>query len=168
MKLVGGLCLLAVFGALLVGCGDGPDVPPTEEPTNPPLIGVPVLGPASQEITFQGPVEGEMTDADASCAWAHGSTPEKGRYNLLLQGFFAGARHTLRVTVNGYTGPGDYSWDGVDGSGAEVTLEVDGKQKGHGTVFVEDPGDTGELDMIITTPDQGRVHGFFQCPGIPK
>ncbi|MEO8541126.1 MAG: hypothetical protein ABI577_15395 [bacterium] len=168
------VALPLAFALLLGACGDGPTQAPTPTPTpasdrsDVEPVGLPVLGPAVQQLTFVGIVEGTLEDADASCAWFHGSSPEKGRLQVLLQGFFGGARHSLRIVVNGYTGPGDYSWDGVPGSGPEVTIEVDSKEKGHATVFVADPGDGGEIEATITSPDQGRITGLFQCPGIPK
>jgi hypothetical protein len=168
--IIGGLLLTT----LLVSCGDGPDRPaaatPTPDYAYTPVepVGLPVLGQATQELTFAGIVEGQLADADVSCAWFHGATPEKGRYQLLVQGFVGGARHSLRLVINGYKGPGDYSWDGVAGSGPEVTIEVDSKQKGYATVFVQDPGDSGEIEATITGPDQGRITGLFQCAGVPK
>ncbi len=153
-------------------CGDGPEAPATATPTIDQTVvepvGLPVFGPAAQELHFEGIVQGDLADADASCAWFRGSGPDKGRLQVLLQGLIEGQRHSLRIIVNGYTGPGDYSWDGVPGSGPEVTIEVDSREKGHATVFVADPGDGGEIEATITAPNQGRITGLFQCPGIPK
>ena len=163
-------CLAA--GLVLACCGDGPAPAPTATPTidQTPVerIGLPVFGPADQNLLFEGVIEGQMTESDASCTWFRGATPEKGRFQLLAQAYMSGARHSLRVVINGYTGPGEYSWDGVPGSGPEVTIEVDSKQKGHAHVFVAEPGDNGDLEATISSPDQGRITGQFQCPGIPK
>ena len=162
-----------VVATALAACGDGPDsatpvATATIDQTAADPVGLPVFGPATQNLVFQGVVEGEMTDADTSCAWFRGSSPEKGRFQLLAQAFMSGQRHSIRLIINGYTGPGEYSWDGLPGSGPEVTIEVDSKQKGHAHVFVADPGDHGDLEGTISSPDQGRVTGQFQCPGIPK
>ncbi len=167
------------FAAVAIGialtataCGDGPAAPPTVTPTvdQTPIekTGLPVFGPADQNLLFQGVVEGQMTDSDASCAWLRGPTPEKGRFQMLFQAFMSGERHSVRVVINGYTGPGEYSWDGVPGSGPEVTVEVDSKQRGHAHVFVAEPGDNGDLEATISSPGQGRITGQFQCPGVPK
>ncbi len=161
-----------VCAVLFVTCGDGPSTaestPTAETGTAVPRVGLPVFGAAAQDLAFQGIVEGTMTDADSSCSWFHGSSAQKGRYQVLLQGMVGGARHSLRIVINDYQGPGDYSWDGVPGSGPEVTVEVDSKEKGHATVFVADPGDNGEIEATITAPNQGRITGLFQCAGIPK
>lgn len=156
----------------LVSCGDGPaklEPTPTEDTSTAVVpVGLPVFGLATQELTFQGIVEGVLTDADTSCSWFHGSATTRGRYQVLLQGMVGGTRHSLRIIVNDYQGPGDYSWDGVPGSGPEVTVEIDSKEKGHATVFVADPGDNGEISATITSPNQGRITGLFQCAGVPK
>lgn len=165
-------CGLFLLGMTLAACGDGSDAAPTAtatiDQTAVDPVGIPVLGPALQNLVFQGVVTGEMKDSDASCAWFRGATPDKGRFQLLAQAFMSGQRHSIRLIINGYTGPGEYEWDGVPGSGPEVTIEVDSKQKGHAHVLVADPGDNGDLEATISSPDQGRVTGQFQCPGIPK
>jgi hypothetical protein len=122
---------------------------------------------AIQELEFNGVVEGKMVEASASCAWLRDPAGGPGKFQMALRGLVGDTSHTLRVVVNEYDGPGDYSWDGVAGSGPEVNFEVDGKEKGHGTIFVDDTG-IGEMDVTITSPSQGRVHGLFECPGIPR
>ena len=40
--------------------------------------------------------------------------------------------------------------------------------------YIDDPAvalnayRAGEIDATISSPDQGRIHGLFQCPGIPR
>ena len=155
-----------------VACGDGPDPPPTETPTPAgtaePVPGLPVLGEAVQDLEFLGVLEGRMADASVSCAWFHGATPDKGRLQLAFAGLVAGERHRLRIVVNGYTGPGAYSWAGPPNAGPEVTAELDGDQVGHATIFVEEPGGSGDLEVTLTSPAQGLIRGLWQCPGVPR
>ncbi|MGE3074004.1 MAG: hypothetical protein AB7N24_12165 [Dehalococcoidia bacterium] len=163
---------LAVVAVLLLGaCGDGPDKPEptaTAEPEDTgPITGLPVLGQAEQELEFNGVVEGTMIESSASCAWLHDPAGGLGKFQMALRGLVGAEAHTFRVLIDEYDGPGDYSWDGVAGSGPKILFELDGKQTGHGTIFVDETG-AGEMDVTITTPDQGRVHGYFNCPGIPR
>lgn len=164
------VALLAAFLPLLAGCGDGPDEPeptPTIDATSEPVQGLPVLGPADQGLEFFGEVEGVMTFATVQCTWIRGNSPENGRLQVALEGTVNGARHRLRIIVNGYTGPDTYEWDGVPGSGPEVTVDLDGA-RGHARVVVEEPGDNGDIEAALTTPTVGRIAGFWQCPGTPR
>ncbi len=120
-----------------------------------------------QELEFNGVVEGTMIDSSASCAWLRDPAGGAGKFQMALRGLVGDKSHTFRVVIENYDGPGEYIWDGVPGSGPMVTFELDGNQTGHGTIFVDDTG-AGDMDVTITTPDQGRVHGLFQCPGIPR
>ncbi len=162
---------VVAWGLLAASCGDGPDVPePTATPETTPetVPGLPVLGQAAQDLTFSGIVEGQMTYATVNCAWIRGSTPEKGRFQAAIEGSVGGKNHRLRIVINGYTGPGPYSWDGVEGSGPEVTVELDGKEKGHATINVDNPGGSGDIEGIFTSPNVGRVAGVWECPGTPR
>jgi len=154
-------------------CGDGPAEPkPTPEPTPDgtiePAPGLPVIGQAPQDLQFAGTVNGLMTEASATCAWFRGATPEAGRFQIALDGLVGSERHRLRVIINGYTGPGPYAWDGVAGSGPEVTAELDGEQRGHVVINVDHPGGSGDMDITLTRPFQGRIHGIWECPGTPR
>jgi len=166
---IAALCLVVVA---VTACGDGRDPPPTETPTlegtAAPVPGLPVLGEAVQDLEFLGVLEGRMADASVSCAWFRGATPDKGRLQLAFDGLVSGARHRLRIIVNGYTGPGAYSWDGPPNPGPEVTAELDGNQVGHATIFVEEPGGSGDIEVTLTSPSQGRIQGLWQCPGVPR
>lgn len=160
-------CAIVAFG----GCGDGPEAPtetPTPEGTPQPVQGLPVLGSAVQDLAFEGLVEGQMTEASTSCAWFRGATPDKGRLQLAFDGLVGPERHRLRVVVDGYTGPGAYSWDGPPNPGPEVTAELDGGQTGHVTIFVDEPGASGEIEVTLTSPNQGRISGLWSCPGVPR
>jgi hypothetical protein len=161
--------LAALFA---VACGDGPNSPPTAPPTEAgtaePIPGLPVLGAAIQDLEFIGTVEGHMTDSSASCAWFHGTNQGDGRLQLAFDGLVGSERHRLRIVVNGYSGPGSYSWDGPPSAGPEVTAEVDGTQTGHVTINVNEPGGTGDMEVTLTSPNQGRIHGVWECPGVPR
>ena len=170
---------LALIGLLIsttllaAGCGDGPAEPtPTPEPTADgtiaPVPGLPVLGQAPQDLEFVGLVNGIMTEASTTCAWFRGTTPENGRLQVALDGLVNGERHRLRIVINGYTGPGPYDWDGKPGSGPEVSIELDSKERGHATVNVDSPGGSGDIEGTLTSPNQGRIHGLWECPGIPR
>ena len=168
------MLLVLAFAALgVAACGDGLDPPtPTPEPTPDGTqvapSGLPVLGPAPQDLEFLGPVEGFMSEASVTCAWFHGNTPETGRLQLAFDGLVGTDRHRLRVIVNGYTGPGPYAWDGVPGSGPEVTGELDAAYRGHVVINVDEPGGSGDMEVTLTKPLQGRIHGIWECPGIPR
>jgi len=165
------LAVLLAGTATLAACGDGPDPPvtPTELPTTPePVSGLPILGPALQDLQFEGAVQGRMTDSSATCVWIHGTTPDKGRLQLTVDGLVGNERHHIRVSVSGYSGPGSYDWDGVPGSGPEVTIELDSKVTGHATINVDSPGGSGDIDGTLTTPTIGRVSGTWECPGVPR
>ena len=164
---------IAAATMLLAACGDGPDKPaPTATATLPvehagPIQGLPVSGMAVQELEFNGVVEGSMSESSANCAWLRSSSGGPGRFQMSLRGLVGDSPHTLRVVVHEYDGPGDYSWDGVKDSGPEVNFEMDGTETGHGTIFIDETG-AGEIDATISSPDQGRIHGLFQCPGVPR
>jgi hypothetical protein len=163
---------LAVAAILLFACGDGPAEPtPTPEPpagTPEPVEGLPVLGQATQDLQFLGPTESLMSDAQVSCAWTRGSTPDSGRLLLAFSGAVGGERHTLRVVVNGYSGPGSYAWEGAGDPRPQVTAEVDSSLRGHVTINVDPPGSTGDMEVTLTSPLQGRIYGIWECPGIPR
>lgn len=165
--------LLPVAAALflLSACGDGPDKPKptaTAEPTeSAPITGLPVLGQAEQSLEFSGVVEGTMVESEASCAWLHDPAGGSGKFQMALRGLVGDGPHTFRVVIDHYDGPGDYSWDGVTDTGPKITFELDGKNTGHGTIFVDETG-AGEMDVTITSPDQGRIQGQFFCPGTPR
>jgi hypothetical protein len=165
------VAVLAVVG-VFAACGDGPDPPPTATPTEAgtPVQqpGLPLLGPAPQDLQFEGTVEGVMTEASVSCVWFRGKSPEDGRLQMAFDGLVGNARHRLRIVVNGYTGPGPYAWDGTPGSGAEVTAELDSEQRGHAVINVDYPGGSGDIDVTLTNPYQGRIHGVWECPGTPR
>lgn len=173
MRGLGILAFVAVTTVLLAGCGDGPDKPvPTTTATSSaddsgPIQGLPVSGMAVQELEFNGIVEGSMSESSANCAWLRSASGGPGRFQMSLRGLVGDSPHTLRVVVHEYNGPGDYNWDGVKDSGPEVNFEVDGTETGHGTIFIDESG-AGEIDATISSPDQGRIHGVFQCPGIPR
>ncbi|MBK6560453.1 hypothetical protein [Candidatus Amarobacter glycogenicus] len=155
---------------VLAGCGDGPTPPqptPTVDSTAGPVEGLPVLGPALQALEFAGVTTGAMSEANATCAWIHGTTAGSGRLQVTLDGMVDGARHRLRIIINGYDGPGVYEWDGAPGSGPEVSVDLDG-QKGHALVVVAPTGDAGEIEAALSNPYQGRIHGIWQCPGVPR
>ncbi len=166
------LIATALLAVPLLACGDGPDAPPTETPTPEgtaePVQGLPVLGSAAQDLVFEGLAEGQMTEASTSCAWFRGSTPDKGRLQLAFDGLVGSERHRLRIIVNGYMGPGVYSWDGPPNEGPEVTAELDGDQTGHVTILVDEPGASGEIEVTLTSPNQGRISGIWSCPGVPR
>lgn len=132
------------------------------------MPGLPVLGPAPQDLQFEGLVNGHMTEASMSCVWFRGSSEANGRLQLAFDGLVGSERHRLRVVVNGYTGPGPYAWDGKAGSGPEVSAELDGEQRGHVVINVDHPGGSGDMDITLTNPFQGRIHGVWECPGIPR
>jgi hypothetical protein len=133
-----------------------------------PAPGLPVLGPAPQDLEFLGPVEGVMTEASVTCAWFHGNTADAGRLQLAFDGLVGNERHRLRVVVNAYTGPGPYAWDGVPGSGPEVIGELDNTHRGHVVINVDQPGGSGDIEVTLTSPLQGRIHGIWECPGTPR
>jgi hypothetical protein len=133
-----------------------------------PAPGLPVLGPAPQDLEFLGPVEGVMSEASVTCAWFHGNTPDAGRLQLAFDGLVGNERHRLRVVVNAYSGPGPYAWDGVPGSGPEVTGELDSTHRGHVVINVDQPGGSGDIEITLTSPLQGRIHGIWECPGTPR
>lgn len=170
MRWTAAILVLAICASLGAACGDGPDGPvstPSPEGPSAPVQGLPVLGPAMQSLELLGIVEGVMTESDASCAWLRDPAGGPGRFQAALQGMVSGQRHTIRFVVHGYIGPGEYSWDGVPGSGPEVTIELDGRERGHATIFIDDFG-AGEIDGIFSSPNQGRIHGVFECPGVPR
>ena len=163
--------LLAVL--FVVACGDGPAPPtPTPEPTADGTIaaapGLPVIGQAPQDLEFLGPVEGFMNEASVTCAWFRGSSPDGGRLQLAFDGLVGNARHRLRIVVHGYSGPGPYAWDGVPGSGPEVTAELDAEYTGHVVINVDHPGGSGDMEVTLTRPLEGRIHGIWECPGTPR
>ena len=165
----GAVLLTALFA---VACGDGPTPDPTATPTEAgtpvPVPGLPVLGPAPQDLLFEGVVEGIMTEASVSCVWFRGSEDREGRFQMAMDGLIGSERHRLRVVIHDYTGPGPYDWDGVPGSGPEVTAELDGEQRGHVVINVDQPGGSGDMDVTLTNPYQGRISGVWECPGVPR
>ena len=170
--------LAAVFVlAATFACGDGPTPPtPTPEPTvaetpapdDGAVTGLPVVGSAPQDLEFIGPITGFMTEAQVTCSWTRGQTPESGRFQLALSGVVDRERRSVRVLVNGYTGPGSYAWDGVPGSGPEVTAEVDREYTGHAVINVDDSGGAGDMEITLTKPLQGRIYGLWECAGVPR
>jgi hypothetical protein len=165
--------LVLVVVVLSAACGDGPTPPtPTPEPTADgtvaPVPGLPVLGPAPQDLEFIGPVSGFMSEASVTCAWFRSGTPGGDRFQMALDGLVGSERHRLRVVINGYTGPGPYAWDGVPGSGPEVTAELDSTYRGHVVINVDQPGGSGDMEITLTSPLQGRIHGIWECPGTPR
>jgi len=165
------LALIAAIPAV-AGCGDGPTPAatpsPAEEATPSSREGLPVLGQASQDLEFAGVVNGVMTYATAQCVHIRGTTPEKGRFQMAIEGSVDGKNHRLRIVVNGFIGPGTYSWDGIPGSGPEVTGELDSTYSGHATVTVDDPPGSGEVEVFLTKGGEGRIYGLFECPGIAR
>ena len=131
-------------------------------------VGLPVLGQAAQDLEFTGVVEGTMSYATVQCVHIRGATPDSGRFQMAIEGSAGGQNHRLRFVINGYSGPGTYSWDGVPGSGPEVTAELDSTYRGHATITVDEPGGSGEAEAFFTKGGEGRVYGFFECPGIPR
>jgi len=165
------LLLVACVG-LLAACGDGPDPDPTPTPgpteTPAPATGLPVIGTAAQNLEFFGDVTGVMTFAQVTCVHFRGATPDKDRLQVALDGSVGNQQHRLRIIVEGYGGPGEYDWDGVAGSGPQVSVTLDNDATGHAIVSVDGEGGSGVIEAALTRPTVGRISGIWACPSPPQ